>query len=316
MKKILTFLLVILSLNSYGKLMNKLGTTSQHIWDSIPDPICKNDGFYNGVTIMLVIGSNATGLNQFPNNGPYWTKPLKNFNQPHLYYLDDFKRMVKRGANLYFFVSPEVSKSTILETLPLSDMIVYIGHGGFQNRIPEIFNMEIPVKQYLKENPNIKSCTSSNGHIPYGITSNDLKNIKLKTNSLVLMFTVCYSSGESAGDPMGGISIEEARIRTESYSKMFLDRGAKCYFAYNTLKTMFPLFESGISIKDVRSKLIMMGEFIPMSETYNKYFKDNHVIFYNRGEVTLPNNKKIIANDYGYCLVGDFNYNINTLRGK
>lgn len=312
MKKILTLLLIFLSLTSYGKLMNKLGPTAKSIWDSIVEPTCINDGFYNGVTIMLVIGANAPGLDEFPTNGPYWSKSMRGSNHPQIYYLDDLKKMVKRGANLYFFVSPEVSKILILNTLPLADMIIYIGHGGFQNNIPSVFNMEIPIKQYIKENPEIKDVTSSNGYIPYSITPTDLENIKLKSNSLVLMFSVCYSSGQSATDPIEGVSIEESKFRTASYSNMFLSRGAKCYFAYNTLKSMFPLFESGLSIREIRTSLVG-------TKDYDKYFSNNHVIIYNHSKVKkrVGNSyQEVIRNSYSHCLVGDFNYTVNTLRGK
>lgn len=294
MKKIFVLILILFSFTSYGKLMNHIGSKSKSIWDSIPEPTCKNDGFYNGVTIMLVIGADAPGLDEFPKNGPYWYQKT-NFKQPYIYYLDDFKKMVKRGADLYFFVSPDVSKSLILQTLPLADMIVYIGHGGFKNNIPTIFSMEITIDQFKKENPNVKDISSSDGYMQYNVVPSDLNNIKLKSNCIVLMFSVCYSSGESASDPSNGITYNDALLRTQSYSNMFLSRGAKCYFAYNNIKTMFPLFESGLSIKDIRVKMIG-------TDQYDK-LKDGYVI--------MNNNKS-----YGFCLVGDFNYNINTLCGK
>jgi hypothetical protein len=309
MKRIILLVFILLSINSYGKLMNELGPTSKPIWDSIPEPVCVNDSFYQGVTIMLVVGSDI-----YNGQIKYWDS----HNKVYLYYLDDFKKMSKRGANLYFFMSPEVSKSTILETLPLADMIVYIGHGGFQNNIPSVFNMEIPIKQYLKENPNIKNVTSSNGMIPYDIKPSDLKNIKLKSNSIVFMFTVCHASGESACDPVGGISVEEAELRTKSYSDMFLGRGAKCYFSYNILKPMFSLFESGQTIKDVRDKLIKSVYGVNKTN-YDKYFSSNHIIYYDRSNVIYTIKSKevyVLTNSFGYCLVGDFSYNINTLKGK
>jgi hypothetical protein len=144
--------------------------------------------------------------------------------------------------------------------------------------------------------------------IPYNITPSDLSNIKLKSNSIVFMFTVCYSSGESACDPQGGISLEEAKLRTESYSKMFLGRGSKCYFASNLIKSPFDFFNSGLTIKDVRNKLVGTTD-------YDKYFTPNHVVVYNKSNVRYGG-KMVLRNTYGYCLVGDFSYNINTLRGK
>lgn len=312
MKKIFTIILILISFTSYGKLMNKLGSVSKPIWDSIPEPTCENDHFYDGVTIMLVVGSGT-----YNGQSKYWDS----YNKVYLYYLDDFKKMSKRGANLYFFMSPEVSKSTILETLPIADMIVYIGHGGFRNNIPSIFNMDITIEQFKKENPTAFNVHSSSGYFFYSITPSDLSNIKLKSNSIVFMFTVCNSSGSSASDPRNGISLDEAKKRTESYSNMFLSRGAKCYFAYNTLKTMFPLFESGLSIKDVRSRIIKESQYNLLKGFITKdiYFSKNHLIFNTVGKTTICSGNKcsdFINQGFGYCLVGDFNYNINTLRGK
>ena len=64
------------------------------------------------------------------------------------------------------------------------------------------------------------------------------KSLHLKKNALVLFQSVCNGAGSSAGD-LKDIGLAEAERRVTKYAKTFIESGAGCYFAINSVDGVY-----------------------------------------------------------------------------
>ena len=108
--------------------------------------------------------------------------------------------------------------SVVLPALREADIVVYWGHGSEDWR----FSLDYDTT-YGISNPR------RDGRIYSQVVEEDQP---FKSNALVMMMGVCYSSGTSASDPVESVSQETAKYRIENYANTFLRYGkAKLYIA-------------------------------------------------------------------------------------
>ena len=84
------------------------------------------------------------------------------------------------------------------------------------------------------------------------VSSEDIsRDLKLKSNSIILFQSVCGGAGSSAGDNLD-IGLKEAKNRIVSYSSPFFKTGAEAYFSINTVGGVMDFLQDFFLNKSVR----------------------------------------------------------------
>ncbi len=145
--------------------------------------------------------------------------------------IDTFLR--SQGIKVFTFYDEMATKENVLKALQGAHIIVYDGHGTM-----------------------LGDSSKPGGFVlaDQNISAADIRSrVRLGTNAVVLMQSVCMAAGSSAGD-LADIGLKEAEFRVSAYAEPFIRAGAASYFAVNFIGDTYTFLTSylkGRSPKDV-----------------------------------------------------------------
>ena len=196
------------------------------------------------------------------------------------------------------FYDDEVKWEDIVEEAKDANILIYQGHGIEWEKGYGGFD--------LKKN----------------VSSEDIvRDLKLKSNAVILFQSVCGGAGSSSGDDID-IGLEEAEKRILSYSAPFFKIGAKAYFAINTtggvMDFLIAFFRSESIQKIFNNSLGIFYD----KEIETRYDKDKYIGIASSNwggtttRTTWHNGKKIIEEvpsikNYSIAYIANPDYNID-----
>lgn len=198
------------------------------------------------------------------------------------------KLFQSNGFNVDTFFNKGYELNSLLEKSSNCDIFIYKGHGN------------------------------SNGDLFFnGMTFNkeDISKIKFNKNPLVVLNSVCGSSGSLASDTTK-VSVDIAIERINNYSNAFFKAGASNYYAENTenILRFFSFLMKGFSIGtyldqnfNYNQKVVVDDVVMYSSSDFSKTetIKINHFSIVEKTNITTNKNK------YLSCFRGDVYYNLN-----
>tara|TARA_B110000879_G_scaffold2706_1_gene3694 strand:+ start:45 stop:824 length:780 start_codon:yes stop_codon:yes gene_type:complete len=156
------------------------------------------------------------------------------------------------------------------------------------------------------------------------VSSEDIsRDLKLKSNSIILFQSVCGGAGSSAGDNLD-IGLKEAKNRIVSYSAPFFKTGAEAYFSINTVGGVMDFLQEFFLNKSIRQIFNnSIGAFYD-KEIEEEFAMDKYIGIASRdwgGTVTRTswiNGKKTTeevpsVKSYSIAYVSNPNYSIHNL---
>ena len=222
--------------------------------------------------------------------------------QEDITYMENIRLFLnEKNVLVKTFYDNEVKWEDIVEEAKDASILIYQGHGIEWKKGYGGFD--------LKKN----------------VSSEDIvRDLKLKSNAVVLFQSVCGGAGSSAGDDID-IGLEEAKKRILSYSDPFFKIGAKAYFAINTkggvMDFLISFFRSE-SIQQIFNK--SLGSFYE-KEIDIRYDKDKNIGIASRNwggtttRTTWFNGEKTTEEvpsikNYSITYIGNPDYNINYIK--
>ncbi len=157
------------------------------------------------------------------------------------------------------------------------------------------------------------------------VSSEDIaRDLKLKSNAVILFQSVCGGAGSSAGDDID-IGLKEAQKRIVSYSTPFFKTGAQAYFATNTTGGVMDFliaFFHNYSIQKIFNN--SLGSFYD-KEIEKQYDKEKYIGIASSDwggttiRTTWKNGKKITqeipsVKGYRIAYIANPDYNIHYLK--
>ncbi len=145
------------------------------------------------------------------------------------HYKDDANAIVdeakKYTSNVVRIFTPNATWARVKRLAQGANVLVYLGHG---NGWPSIYT---PWQPYTKDGLGLDPDTGADGakHVYYG-EYYIARDIRLAPNSVVLLYHLCYASGNTEpGLPEGSLSA--AKQRVDNYGAGFLAAGARAVLA-------------------------------------------------------------------------------------
>ena len=193
-----------------------------------------------------------------------------------------------KNVIVHKFYAGDAKWEEVIKVSPRCSFFIYFGHGGMKN--------------FLNMNGFVDSNTI-------------VRDLKLKSNAIVLLGHCCFSAGSSSSDD-SQIDLSTSKNRVMSRSSVFFKTGASVYYSNNFVEGilifLINLYQ-GESIEGYHRNFINGGLFrspeISMREEISEDYKeDKHLFLYSdrfKGEKYRT---------YDLCIIGDLEFNINCLK--